>query len=809
MDRNHHRNNHLRCHLPTILVGVLLASFSVITPTCLQAQDQPSDDELREIAVDAYLYAYPIVLMDVTRQVSTNCERAFGAKLNAPMNQFAHVPAFPDATFTDVVRPNADTLYSALWFDVTQEPLVIHVPDSGGRYYLLPMLDMWSDVFASPGKRTTGTGEQTIAIVGPGWKGQLPKGLDVYRSPTGIGWMIGRTQTNGKADFDNVHKFQAGLKAVPLSLWGKDYTPPLGKIDPTISSDPPSEQVARMDAAEFFGRFAELTRDNPPHSNDGPIIARMRRLGVVPGTTFDFGKAPPRLQKAMQNAVPIAQERLTGGLTNVGTIVNNWGMILSPIGTYGTDYYRRALIAYGGLGANVIEDAFYPTAFVDADGKPFHSTKKYVIHFAKDEIPPVRAFWSLTMYNDKQAFADNPINRYAIGDRDKLKFNDDGSLTLYIQTESPGKDKESNWLPAPKSGGFSMNLRLYWPKPEALNGTWKAPAVRTGDETEWTIGPRTLPVSNDVSDAFRTSLMNTPPPDVAAMIKLRLKTDQEFEAFAKAGDERQAAMAVALAKKLDVKIEADTLGDVNIHWVTPPEIDPRHQKHLFVFIHGGAWVRNSGLSGTLEAVLIASRLKMPVVSIDYRLLPKHPAPAATDDVISVWKALLKERSPDSMVMGGTSAGGNITLSSVVRFKEQGLKLPGALYVGTPCCDVSPGGDSRYLNQGVDRLLVTWDHYGNDCAVKYAGNYDLKHPHVSPIYGDFKEFPPSYLISGTRDLVLSDTVRVHRKLRRSDVEADLHVYEGQSHGDYLFVMDAPESLEHFSELNAFVLKHLDR
>jgi acetyl esterase/lipase len=794
-------------HFPAMMAGLLLVSLSVMMPSSVQAKERLTDDELTEIAVEAYFYAYPIVIMDVTRQVSTNCETASGAKMCAPMNQFAHVPVFPDAKFTDVVRPNADTLYSVLWFDVTQEPLVIHVPDSGGRYYLLPMLDMWSDVFACPGKRTSGTGEQTIAIVGPRWKGQLPKGLDVRRSPTGMGWIIGRTQTNGKADFDNVHKFQAALKAVPLSAWGKDYATPKGKVDRKVSSDPPSNQVARMDAAEFFGRFAELTKDNPPHPNDYPIRARMRRIGLVPGKTFDFAKAPPRVQAALKKAVTIAQKRLSVGLTNVGTIVNNWGMILSPIGTYGTDYYRRALIAYGGLGANVIEDAIYPTAFVDANGKPFDSEKKYVIHFAKDEIPPVRAFWSLTMYNDKQAFADNPINRYAIGDRDKLKFNHDGSLTLFIQRESPGKDKESNWLPAPKSGGFSMNLRLYWPKPEALNGTWKAPAVRTGDETAWTIGPRTLPVPRDVSRVFRDSLLKTPTPDVAAMKKLRLKNDQDFEAFAKSGDERQAAAAVALAKKLDVEIKTDTLGGVNIHWVTPPKVDPKHKKHLFVFIHGGAFVRNSGLSGTIEAILIASRLKMPVVSIDYRLLPKHPAPAATDDVISVWKALLKQHSPDSMIMGGTSAGGNITLSSVIRFKEQGLRLPGALYIGTPCCDLSPGGDSRFLNVGVDRLLITWDHYGNDAAVKYAGKYDLKHPHVSPIYGDFKNLPPSYLISGTRDLLLSDTVRLHRRLRRSGVEADLHVYEGQSHGDYLFVMDSPESLEHFSELNAFILKHL--
>ena len=241
MNQQPHHSTYGRCRIPAIMVGVLLASFTMMTPSSVQAQDRLTDDELTEIAIEAYFYAYTLVIMDVTRQVGTNCETANGAKMSAPMNQFAHVPVFPDASFTDVVRPNADTLYSTLWFDVTQEPLVIHVPDSGGRYYLLPMLDMWSDVFACPGKRTTGTGEQTIAIVGPRWRGELPKGVGVRRSPTGVGWIIGRTQTNGEADFENVHKFQAGLTAVPLSAWGKDYTPPKGTVDPKISSDPPTE----------------------------------------------------------------------------------------------------------------------------------------------------------------------------------------------------------------------------------------------------------------------------------------------------------------------------------------------------------------------------------------------------------------------------------------------------------------------------------------------------------------------------------------------------------------------------------------
>jgi monoterpene epsilon-lactone hydrolase len=228
---------------------------------------------------------------------------------------------------------------------------------------------------------------------------------------------------------------------------------------------------------------------------------------------------------------------------------------------------------------------------------------------------------------------------------------------------------------------------------------------------------------------------------------------------------------------------------------------------VFLFIHGGAWFLNAGLSGTTEAVLIAARMKIPVISIDYRRPPKYPAPAATDDVSAVWKELLKKTSPASVIMGGTSAGGNIAMSSVQRFKDLGLPVPGALYIGTPAVDVDMTGDSRFINEGIDRLLVTWKPLPQDAGAMYAGELGKKHPYVSPIYGDFTGFPPSYIIAGTRDLMLSDAVRAHRALRRVGVEAELHIYEGFSHGDYLVIWNAPESEEHFEELNRFALKNL--
>jgi hypothetical protein len=441
-----------------------------------KAQQPISAEETREIARETFIYAYPLVLSHLTFLVGTNVEEP--TSYNAPVNQLSHMREFPDPSFTIVVRPNADTLYSVLTYDVTKEPLVISVPASNDRYYLMPWLDMWSDVFTVPGTRTSGNQEQTYAIVGPNWKGSLPEGVREYRSPTGQGLLIGRTQTNGKADYEAVRKFQDGMQAVPLSFHGKPYTPPKGKVNPKQDMSAPPDQIEKMDAATFFGLFSKLLKDNPPHANDYPMLDRMRRIGIEPGKDFKLSDAPKEIQEALNAAPPVAIRQIKEAWSTAGRQTNGWRTNVTAIGTYGTDYLHRAGVAYGGYGANAIEDALYPTAFADADGEPFDSSKKYVLHFPKGQLPPARAFWSLTMYNEKQLFAPNSINRFAIGDRDKLKTNPDGSVDLYIQRESPGSEKESNWLPAPKGGPFTMNLRLYWPRIEAINGTWSPPAVQ-------------------------------------------------------------------------------------------------------------------------------------------------------------------------------------------------------------------------------------------------------------------------------------------------------------------------------------------
>jgi hypothetical protein len=471
----------LRVHSNNVWVVVVVAICVSLTACKQESMTNTNEtaNATRAAAKDAYVYGYPLVMMDVTRARLTNVPSPAGT--NAPMGQLANIRAFPDATFTDVVSPNADTLYSQGWVDLKQEPIVLSVPDTHGRYYLMEMLDGWTDVFGSPGKRTTGTGKGNFAITGPGWSGTLPAGMKEIKSPTALIWIIGRTQTNGKADYAAVHAIQDGYKVTPLSAWGKSYAPPKDvPVDSKVDmKTPPAELVAGMDAVTFFNRLAMLMKDNPPAAADGPIVAQMASIGIVPGQPFDVNKNGSDATKAISDGVDDGRKRVVelGANPGIGKSENGWMLLTSGIGDWGTNYDARAGVALVGLGGNLVADAFYPWTRVDGDGQPLNGANKYTLHFDKGQTPPVNAFWSLTMYNAKQAFVANPINRYAIGDRDKLKFNTDGSLDIYVQHDSPGKDKESNWLPA-DAGSFNVVMRMYWPKETAFNGAWSPSPIK-------------------------------------------------------------------------------------------------------------------------------------------------------------------------------------------------------------------------------------------------------------------------------------------------------------------------------------------
>ncbi len=429
------------------------------------------------VATDAYIYGYPLVTMEMTRRVITNVPTVEGTR--GPMGQLVKLRQYPDATFTDVTAPNADTLYTMSFFDTGKEPWVLSLPDMKDRYALFPMLDGWTDVFQVPGKRTTGTTAQTYAITGPGWSGSLPAGVKEYKSPTSLVWLLGRIYCTGTPeDYAAVHALQDEVKLVPLSSYGKPYTPPPGVVDPEIDMKTPvREQVNRMDAVEYFTLLAELMKTNPPAPADAPEVAKFARIGLVPGQDFDASKLKADFIKRIPE-FGFDRIKLQFKINHEIKEINGWNYTLKT-GIYGTDYLIRALITAAGLGANRPHDAIYPTSFKDAEGHGYDGANKYVVHFPPGQLPPCEGFWSITMYNAKLFFVANPINRYSISARQDLKRNADGSVDLYVQHESPGGDKEANWLPAP-AGKFVLMMRLYWPDesdPSILDGTWTIPAV--------------------------------------------------------------------------------------------------------------------------------------------------------------------------------------------------------------------------------------------------------------------------------------------------------------------------------------------
>ena len=373
--------------------------------------------EAAKIAEEAYVFGYPLVLMDVTEKVSAAVPRPEGTK--APINQFAHVPAFPDASFTDVVSPNADTLYSLAWLELSDEPVVLSLPEMGERYYLMQLVDAWTNVFAAPGTRTTGNGNGDFAMVGPGYNGSAarwPEGCQVAHEH-GLDHRPDADERQGRLPCGNA--IQAQYLLTPLSAWGKAYTPP-GNVPVAAGAGakaPPSEQVARMEAATFFGRLNALMKNNPPALADAPALARFLAIGVVAGK--EFARAEPAVAAGIEHGVRAAREKVDAEAKKLQSkVVNGWAVFTENVGRYGTGYLLRAAVARLGIGTNLPEDAVYPLTRVDADGRPLTGAHRYVLRFAKGQLPPVSAFWSVTLYNSKQAFVDNPIDRYAIGDRD-------------------------------------------------------------------------------------------------------------------------------------------------------------------------------------------------------------------------------------------------------------------------------------------------------------------------------------------------------------------------------------------------------
>jgi hypothetical protein len=465
--------------------AALACGFAACVAAPLTANAQSiTSVEAQQIATDAYVYGYSLITTEVTRVQMSNVPKVGG--FNSPTGQFVNVPRYPPADYRGVSAPNADTLYSVTWLDLS-EPQVFSHPDMGSRFYLFEITDLWmSDSESSPSKRTADGKPANYLFTGPGWKGEVPSGMKHFPVATRYMVILGRTYADGTdEDYKTVNALQAQYKITPLSAWDKPYTPVALPVNPNPGfsmTDKPQAVILAMGTEGYFNLMAKLMGgDAPPAAGDAPMVASMAKIGVVPGKPFELSKLDPAVQAALKDIPQTALKKIEANKNSMGEVVGGW-VVSKGLGTYGpADYLKRATVAAFGWPANNERDAIYPYTEVDSAGQKLTGANKYTLTFAKDATPPVNGFWSITMYmiDGGWWFVPNALNKFTASPRDNPRPNADGSLTLYFQNESPGKDKEANWLPAPK-GDFLPMMRMYWPKdtsPSIINGSWKPPAV--------------------------------------------------------------------------------------------------------------------------------------------------------------------------------------------------------------------------------------------------------------------------------------------------------------------------------------------
>ncbi|MCU1642067.1 MAG: hypothetical protein JWN03_2342 [Nocardia sp.] len=447
-------------------VGLSACSSDSSSSNSSATSTTAASNDPKDIAVDAFTYGYPLVLMDATRASA------------AAANHFDHADTLPTPADRQVVRLNLDTFYSQAWLDVKNEPMIVQVPEMDpNRYWLMQFLDAWSNTAQDPSsvdpqlRSGAKTGPFTYAITGPGWKGTLPDDVTPLAMPTDTTWLLGRVQVNGPDDVEKVKAVQSQMKLVPLSQWvsgNHDNPPPAAPSDKSIN---PSQQVARMDGPTFFDKLNELMVANPPAAADASAMERFAAIGVTPGGTAD------KVSADVLNLGAAAGKKAIAAYVNPQIKVEDGWQFATNVGTYGTDYPLRANIALQGLGANLAKDAVYPTVFSTADdnGTPV----RYTLHFPDGQLPPARAFWSITAYDADSFLIDNPAGIYAVGHQIPVVKNADGSVDITVQNADPGTAVPAgNWLPIPASGKFSLTLRLYAPDQKVLDGTWKPPNLR-------------------------------------------------------------------------------------------------------------------------------------------------------------------------------------------------------------------------------------------------------------------------------------------------------------------------------------------
>jgi hypothetical protein len=421
------------------------------------------------LGIQAYIYGYSLVTEERTRQLSSTVKAPNGLAYTVS-NGFIYYDELFTPDYTDVVTPNVDTIYSFSWLDLTQNPVVLHVPDTNDRYYSVQLMDAWTNTFFNIGRRTTGTDAGEFAIVGPDWKGILPDDVQEIRSPTNTVWMNIRILVEGEDDLPQAQEIQ---KQFALTTLDGKKAPIVIKPANTMLLE---NNVEDLPALDFFQTMTDLMILNPAMNNE-TLEKQFEHIGIDLTYGFDADKLDKETIAGLNRAAKDAFQIITNGLEESNPKnVNGW-LIVTGLGTYGDEFLWRAYVAYSGLGVNVDEESVLIIAFTDDQGNPLNGKNKYILHFNKDQLPPVEAFWSVTMYGADFYLVPNEINRYGIGDRTEgLKYNDDGSLDIYIQKERP-INNESNWLPAPE-GDFNLVLRMYQPAAKVLNGSYEVPGVK-------------------------------------------------------------------------------------------------------------------------------------------------------------------------------------------------------------------------------------------------------------------------------------------------------------------------------------------
>lgn len=464
-------------YLPTVYAQTQPAtSQPSIEDLNIKMAQLSSSNKPEDIATLAYIWGIPLVIMEANANYSTNPNAPPGLGVG-PWNTMIPSRELVNASFRiPGLAPNADTMYDIIWFNLTSEAHVLKVPPISDRYYTLQFVDAYGSTSAYIGSRTTGSDGGTYIVTGPDWNGQVPENLTQIKSPTNLAWVQGRILVRGPTDVLNVHAIQDKITLQPLSGYqGKatSVSQPPPKTAIPLQPDPASIPKSGI---KVYDEISQGMVGNPPNPPDPQLSAKFATIGIGPGKV-PSKEATDTIKAALQTGITEGQELMNAKWANIGQVMNGWNVNMK-LGNYGKDYLLRAAATFFGCCANIAQEALYVTAHTDLEGKPLSGANNYVIHFNPVQIPPVKAFWSVTLYNNQSLFVDNPINRYNIGDNTAgLMKSTDGSLDIYIQHENPGKDKESNWLPSPVES-FYLILRMYVPGEQILNGTWPYPSVQ-------------------------------------------------------------------------------------------------------------------------------------------------------------------------------------------------------------------------------------------------------------------------------------------------------------------------------------------